>query len=43
MATKKKPGAKPGRPPGQAVPIERHPQRFEIACIWAFLGFGLGV
>jgi hypothetical protein len=28
-----------GRPP---VPIERHPQRFEIACIWAFLGFGLG-
>ena len=28
-----------GRPP---VPIDRHPQRFEIACIWAFLGFGLG-
>src|SRR5262249_6292848 len=27
-----------GRPP---VPIERHPQRFEIACIWAFLGRGL--
>ena len=24
------------------MPIERHPQRFEIACIWAFLGFGLG-
>jgi hypothetical protein len=23
------------------VPIERHPQRFEIACIWAFLGFGV--
>ena len=21
--------------------IEHHPQRFEIACIWAFLGFGL--
>jgi hypothetical protein len=29
----------PGRPP---VPIERHPQRYEIACIWAFLGFGAG-
>jgi hypothetical protein len=28
-----------GRPP---VSIERHPQRFEIACIWAFLGFGAG-
>ena len=28
-----------GRPP---VPIERDSQRFEIACIWAFLGFGLG-
>ncbi len=28
-----------GRP---RVPIERDPQRFEIACIWAFLGFGLG-
>jgi hypothetical protein len=28
-----------GRPP---VPIEQDPQRFEIACIWAFLGFGLG-
>src|SRR5262245_12314252 len=35
MATKKR----PGRPP---VPIDRHPQRFEIACIWAFLGFGVG-
>jgi hypothetical protein len=23
--------------------IERDPQRFEIACIWAFLGFGLGL
>src|SRR4051812_49359804 len=32
-------GAAPGRQP---VPIERHPQRFEIACIWAFLAFGLG-
>jgi hypothetical protein len=42
MATKKKPNAKRGRPPGTSVPIERHPQRFEIACIWAFLGFGLG-
>jgi hypothetical protein len=40
MTKKKKPGAEPGRPP---IPIERHPQRFEIACIWAFfLGFGLG-
>lgn len=28
-----------GRPP---VPIEQHPQRFEIACWWAFLGFGIG-
>ena len=37
--TKKKPDAKHGRPP---VPIEQNPQRFEIACIWAFLGFGLG-
>jgi hypothetical protein len=37
--TKKKPGAPRGRPP---VPIERDPQRFQIACIWAFLGFGLG-
>src|SRR6516164_4397982 len=33
------PDAKRGRPP---VPIERDPRRFEIACIWAFLGFGLG-
>src|SRR6516164_288391 len=33
------PKREPGRPP---VPIDRHPQRFEIACIWAFLGFGLG-
>jgi hypothetical protein len=39
MATKKKPDASLGRPPKG---IERHPQRFEIACIWAFLGFGLG-
>jgi hypothetical protein len=30
---------KRGRLPG---PMERHPQRFEIACIWAFLGFGVG-
>jgi hypothetical protein len=37
--TKKKPGAPRGRPP---VPIERDPLRFQIACIWAFLGFGLG-
>jgi hypothetical protein len=28
-----------GRP---SLSIERHPQRFEIACIWAFSGFGLG-
>ena len=28
-----------GRPP---VPIERDPQRFEIAAWWAFLGFGIG-
>jgi hypothetical protein len=34
MATKKK-----GRP---SVPIDRHPQRFEIACIRAFLDFGVG-
>jgi hypothetical protein len=40
MATKKKPGAKRGG--RQPVPIERHAQRFEIACIRAFLGFGLG-
>src|SRR5262245_33161423 len=33
------PHRKRGRPPG---PIEHHPQRFEIACTWAFLGFGLG-
>jgi hypothetical protein len=37
--TKRKPGAKRGRQP---VPIEEDPQRFEIACIWAFLGFGCG-
>ena len=29
------------RPPGM-VPIERHPQRFEIACWWAFVGMGCG-
>ncbi|MFL5140316.1 MAG: hypothetical protein ACJ8C9_16905 [Microvirga sp.] len=34
--------AKLGRPPGAMVPIERHPQRFEIACVWAFRRFGLG-
>ena len=28
-----------GRPP---VPIERDPQRFEIACWWAFHGMGFG-
>src|SRR5262245_60071632 len=28
--------------PKQPMPIERHTQRFEIACIWAFLGFDLG-
>ena len=37
--TKKKPGASRGRPP---VPIERDPQRFEIACWWAFIEMGLG-
>ena len=31
--TKKKPNASRGRPP---VPIERHPERFEIACWRAF-------
>jgi hypothetical protein len=36
--TKKRLHAKRGRPP---VPIERNPQHFEIACIWAFLGFGV--
>jgi hypothetical protein len=36
--TKRKPDAKRGRPP---TSIKGHPQRFEIACIWAFLGFGL--
>ena len=34
-----KTGAKRGRPP---VPIERDPQRFEIACWWAFTQSGLG-
>jgi hypothetical protein len=34
-----KTGAKRGRPP---VPIERDPQRFEIACWWAFTESGLG-
>ena len=36
--TKKKPDASRGRPP---VPIERHPERFEIACWRAFTGMGL--
>jgi hypothetical protein len=39
LMTKKKPDAKRGRPP---VPIERDPQRFEIACWWAFTQSGLG-
>lgn len=30
---------RPGRPP---VPIERDPQRFEIAAWWAFVGMGYG-
>jgi hypothetical protein len=34
-----KTGVKRGRPP---VPIERDPQRFEIACWWAFTESGLG-
>jgi hypothetical protein len=34
-----KTGAKRGRPP---VPIERDPQRFEIACWWALTQSGLG-
>jgi hypothetical protein len=34
-----KTGAKRGRPP---VPIERDPQRFEIACWWALTQAGLG-
>ena len=32
-------GMKPGRP---SVPIEDDPQRFEIACWWAFTEMGLG-
>jgi hypothetical protein len=40
VATKRKPGAKRGG--SRPAPIERHPRRFEIACIWAFLGFGVG-
>jgi hypothetical protein len=39
MVTKKKPGAKRGRPP---VPIERDKQKFEIACCLAFVGTGFG-
>jgi hypothetical protein len=35
----KQTGVKRGRPP---VPIERDPQRFEIACWWAFTQSGLG-
>jgi hypothetical protein len=30
------------RPKRPTVPIERDPQRFEIACWWAFTGMGLG-
>jgi len=33
------PNPRRGRPP---VPIERDPQRFEIACWWAFTEMGLG-
>ena len=31
-----------GRPVGSVVPIERDPQRFEIACWWAFSEMGFG-
>jgi len=41
MAAKRTTQRKRGRPPG-AVPIERDPQRFEIACWWAFVEMGLG-
>jgi hypothetical protein len=37
--TKKMHNAGRGRPP---VPIVHHPQRFEIACFWALVGFGFG-
>jgi hypothetical protein len=37
MAMKKR-----GRPKGSVVPIERDPQRFEIACWWAFHEMGCG-
>jgi hypothetical protein len=40
MATKKKPGAKLGRPKGSVRKIEDDPQRFELACWWAFVGMG---
>jgi hypothetical protein len=40
MATKRKPGAKRGRPKGAVIPIERDEQKFEIACWWAFVGMG---
>jgi hypothetical protein len=31
-----------GRPKGSTVPLERDPQRFEIACWWAFHEMGCG-
>jgi hypothetical protein len=31
-----------GRPKGSTVPIERDPQRFEVACWWAFHELGCG-
>src|SRR5262249_48876309 len=31
-----------GRPIGSSKAIERDPQRFEIACWWAFVGMGFG-
>ena len=34
--------AKPRRRGRPSVPIERDPQRFEIACWWAFHGMGFG-
>jgi hypothetical protein len=34
--------ARRGRPKGSTTPIERDPQRFEIAAWWAFHGMGFG-
>src|SRR5262245_20383157 len=34
--------ARRGRPKGSVTAIERDPQRFEIACWWAFHGMGCG-